>query len=149
MRDPDPTPPQAPDGPSRPAREPPAFSPIPVHPLHKFFLGPEGLRVGWRLFLYAAAATTMYMVLGAALYYLPDLGIRGVRIDLIAELGRLVFVAAIPTLLMARVEGRPFGSYGLPRQGGVGKLFWGGAGWGIAAPALLIVCMRWAGGFDF
>ncbi len=127
MGEPEPTPPHAPDEPSRPAPETPAFSPIPMHPLHKFFLGPEGLRVGWRLFLYAAAATTMYMVLGAALYYLPDLGIRGVRIDLIAELGRLVFVAAIPTLLMARIEGRPFGSYGLPRGGGFGKLFWAGA----------------------
>ncbi len=91
----------------------------------------------------------MYMVLGAALYYLPDLGIRGVRIDLIAELGRLVFVAAIPTLLMARIEGRPFGSYGLPRQGGFGKLFWGGAVWGIAALTVLMLCMHWAGVFDF
>src|SRR5438876_2242766 len=91
----------------------------------------------------------MYMLLGAALYYLPDLGIRGVRIDLIAELGRLVFVAAIPTLLMARVEGRPFGSYGLPRQGGFGKLFWGGAVWGIGALTILMLCMHWAGVFDF
>jgi len=91
----------------------------------------------------------MYMLLGAALYYLPDLGIRGVRIDLIAELGRLVFVAAIPTLLMARVEGRPFGSYGLPRQGGFGKLFWGGAVWGIGALTVLMLCMHWAGVFDF
>src|SRR5207244_12059044 len=98
---------------------------------------------------YAAAATTMCMVLGAARDYLPDLGIRGVRIDLIAELGRLVFVAAIPTLLMARVEGRPFGSYGLPRQGGFGKLFWGGAVWGIAALTVLMMCMHWAGVFDF
>src|SRR5256886_9670904 len=139
MRDPDPTPPHAPDEPSRPAPETPAFSPIPVHPLHKFFLGPEGLRVGWRLFLYAAAATTMYMLLGAALYYLPDLGIRGVRIDLIAELGRLVFVAAIPTLLMARVEGRPFGSYGLPRQGGFGNLFLGGVVCAVAAFSFLML----------
>src|SRR5256712_6997564 len=149
MGDPEPTPPHAPDEPSRPAPKTPPFSPIPVHPLHKFFLGPEGLRVGWRLFLYAAVVATMYMLLGAALYYLPDLGIRGVRIDLIAELGRLVFVAAIPTLLMARIEGRPFGSYGLPRRGGFGKLFWAGAGWGIAPPPLLLLCMPWAGVFDF
>src|SRR5256885_15630748 len=149
MDEPQPSPPPAPDEPSRPAPETPAFSPIPVHPLHKFFLGPEGLRVGWRLFLYAAAATTMYMVLGAALYYLPDLGIRGGRIDLIAELGRLGFVAAIPTLLMARIEGRPFGSYGLPRQGGFGKLFWGGAGCGNSALPLLMLCLHWAGDLDF
>jgi membrane protease YdiL (CAAX protease family) len=91
----------------------------------------------------------MYMLLGAALYYLPDVGIRGVRIDLIAELGRLVFVAAVPTLLMARIEGRQFGSYGLPRQGGFGKLFWGGAAWGIGALTVLMLCMHWAGVFDF
>src|SRR5205814_7732669 len=144
MDEPQPSPPPAPDEPSRPAPETPPFSPIPVHPLHKFFLGPEGLRVGWRLFLYAAAATTMYVVLGAALYYLPDLGIRGVRIDLIAELGRLVFVAAIPTMLMARIEGRPFGSYGLPRQGGVGKLFWDVTVWGSGALTSLILGSKWA-----
>jgi len=63
--------------------------------------------------------------------------------------GTLVFVAAIPTLLMARIEGRPFGSYGLPRQGGFGKLFWAGAVWGIAALTALMLCMHWAGVFDF
>jgi len=149
MGEPQPSPNPASDEPSRPAPETPAFSPASAHPLHKFFLGPEGLRVGWRLFLYAAVVTTMYMALGAALYYLPDLGIRGVRIDLIAELGRLVFVAAIPTLLMARIEGRPFGSYGLPRRGGFGKLFWAGTVWGIAALTVLMLCMHWAGVFDF
>src|SRR5438876_6324458 len=91
----------------------------------------------------------MYMLLGAALYYLPDLGIRGVRIDLIAELGRLVFVAAIPTLLMARIEGRPLGSYGLPRRGGFGKLFLAGAVRGIAALTVLMPCMHWAVVFGF
>src|SRR2546429_9243397 len=100
--EPKPTPPHAPDEPSRPAPETPPFSPLPVHPLHKFFLGPEGLRAGWRLFLYAAVVATMYMLLGAALYYRPDLVIPAAGTDLIPELGRRVSVAAIPPLSMAR-----------------------------------------------
>src|SRR5207247_3243170 len=76
MDEPQPSPPPAPNEPSRPAPETPPFSPIPVHPLHKFFLGPEGLRVGWRLFLYADVVADMYKLLSAEFFFIPYIGIR-------------------------------------------------------------------------
>ena len=124
-------------------------TPISERPVHKVFLGPSGLRAGWRLLLYLAVVATMYLLVGAVVYYLPELGIRGVRIDLIVEIGRLVFVVGIPTLLMARIEGRPIGCYGLPGRSAFGKLFWAGAAWGLAALTVLMLCMHWAGVFDF
>jgi membrane protease YdiL (CAAX protease family) len=144
MGQPVPNLPPLPDESPRPVLQAPASDPF-----HKIFLGPTGLRPGWRLFVYLALVATMYLLLGWLSYYLPSWGIRGIRIDLIVELGRLGFVVAIPTLLMARIEGRPFGAYGLPGRSAFGKLFWSGAVWGLAALTVLMLCMHWAGVFDF
>jgi len=50
---------------------------------------------------------------------------------------------------LARFERRPFGTYGLPRQGAFGKQFWIGALWGLAAITLLLLVMRGVGAFYF
>ena len=148
MGEPLPSPTPLPDEPPRPILES-GLTPEPRHPFHKFFLGPNGLRAGWRLFLYIAIVAIMYTLLGAVAYYLPDWAIRGVRIDLIVEIARLVFVSGLATFVMARLEGRPFGAYGLPGASAFGKLFWAGAFWGICALTVLMLCMHWAGGFDY
>src|SRR5919108_1552746 len=60
---PSPIPPQ--DEPQRPALHPPMSE----HPVHKVFLGPSGLRAGWRLCVYLALVATMYVLLGWMTYY--------------------------------------------------------------------------------
>src|SRR5271154_6674463 len=50
---------------------------------------------------------------------------------------------------MARVEGRPFGVYGLPARQAFGKLFWLGVVWGIASFSFLMLVLRGIGVFSF
>jgi hypothetical protein len=58
-----------------------------------------------------------------------------------AEAG-LFLAAAIPALVMARIEKRPFGVYGLPARSAFGRAFWAGAIWGLVALTVLILAMR-------
>jgi membrane protease YdiL (CAAX protease family) len=69
-------------------------------------------------------------------------------LQLISEV--LVVIAAIvPALVMARIEKRPFGAYGLPWSQAFGKLFWIGCLWGLLAITLLLVAIRGLHGFYF
>jgi hypothetical protein len=61
----------------------------------------------------------------------------------------LLVIAIVPALFMCRLEHRPFGAYGLPRQSAVGKNFWAGALWGLLAISGLLLVMRVAGVFFF
>jgi membrane protease YdiL (CAAX protease family) len=60
-----------------------------------------------------------------------------------------VVAAIIPAVVMARIEKRPFGDYGLPAKGAFGKLFWIGALWGIVALSALMLTLRGLHGFYF
>lgn len=69
-----------------------------------------------------------------------DLGADGLWSMMLEEFG--VFVAAaIPALVLARVENRAWGAYGLPGRLAFGKLFWVGAVWGFASITLLLGTM--------
>jgi membrane protease YdiL (CAAX protease family) len=65
--------------------------------------------------------------------------------------GEAAFVlgAVLPALLMARLEGREVGVYGLPRQQAFGKMFWMGAAWGLASLTVLILVLRGVHAFYF
>jgi hypothetical protein len=59
-------------------------------------------------------------------------------------------VAAIsPAFIMARIEGRPFGDFGLPPQHAFRRNFWVGTLWGIASLTVLMLGLRLAGAFEF
>jgi hypothetical protein len=80
--------------------------------------------------------------------YSRDFGASGLWSMLLEETG--VFLAAvIPTLILAQVERRPWGSYGLPPRQLFGKLFCTGALWGFAGITLLILTLRGLHAFDF
>ena len=99
----------------------------------------------------------MYLVmataLGAALLFMFQ-GARGAKgttalwFNLIGEAAS-VLIAVIPAVVMARVEKRPFGIYGLPAKEAFAGLFWVGALWGLIAVSLLLVAMRGAHAFYF
>jgi membrane protease YdiL (CAAX protease family) len=116
--------------------------------MHRWLIGPEGLRPGWRLLLYAAMARSLYLLLGVVTHYALQFGVHGLWLDMFAEAG-LVPVAVAPALVLASLEGRPFDSYGLPRHGVFGKLFWTGVLWGLAAITVLMLALRGAGAFNF
>jgi len=99
------------------------------------FLGPEGLRAGWGLVFYLA----MQHVLSRWVSFL-DLGGSALWSMMLEEAGQFV-AAALPALVLARVERRRWGAYGLPARQGFGKLFWVGALWGFASITLLLASM--------
>jgi membrane protease YdiL (CAAX protease family) len=103
------------------------------------FLGPEGLRAGWGLAFYVAMFYPLRYVIvqwaGSV-----ELGASGLWSMMLEEFG-IFLAAAVPALVLARVEGRPWGAYGLPRQNAFGKSFWVGMVWGFASITLLLAVM--------
>src|SRR5215472_5351955 len=95
--------------------------------VHKVFLGPDGLRAGWRLAIYLAFVVGLqYLIVQRGLRLIPG----------VAE-------------IMKRVERRSFGVYGLPLEGAFGKLFWQGALWGLGFESLEMLAIFALGGYSF
>jgi uncharacterized protein len=111
------------------------------------FIGQDGLRSGWRLLLYLAIRKGLLLLLGVVVYWAVPPEMLHLWADLIIELVLLV-AAMVPAFLMARLEERRFGAYGLPAGQAFGKLFWVGAAWGLGALTVLLFAMHGAGGFE-
>jgi membrane protease YdiL (CAAX protease family) len=116
--------------------------------MSRIFLGPDGLRPIWQLFLYLAMSRVLYLLLSAVLSYAQRFDLLQLWIDMASELV-LLLAAVIPAFVMARLEGRSFDDYGLPRHCAFGKLFWIGAMWGIAALSGLMLAMHGFGAVTF
>ncbi len=111
------------------------------------FFGPNGLRAGWRLLCYiamiAAVAASMNFILHRLIHHkLPEMW--G---NCIGELIGLT-AAFIPAIIMARVEKRRFGAYGLPAQSTFGRMFAIGLLWGFAAQTVLLLAIAGVGDFS-
>jgi membrane protease YdiL (CAAX protease family) len=110
----------------------------------KVFVGGHGVRWFWRLLVYLSLREILYLLLGSFLYYADRAGVLYLWTNLMAEVV-LLLAAVTPALLLAPLEGRRFGDYGLPRRSAFGKLFWAGAAWGFGAITLLMLAMHGAG----
>jgi CAAX protease family protein len=132
--------------------EPPLTQPEPLPSLAKqpqtILAGTHALPPLLRLLAYFGMREVLYTLLGVVIFYTLRSGILHLWVDLVAE---VIFLAAavIPALILALLEGRPFGDYGLPRRSAFGQLFWTGAVWGFAAITLLLLVLHFLGGFDF
>ncbi len=115
--------------------------------VQKIFVGPDGLRPVWRLVLYLL----MYRALRFCLFVLVAHGLPDVSrlwLQTAAELGLAIIVVA-PALVMARIENRASGCYGLPLRSAFGKFFWVGAVWGMVSLSMLLLALHTAKAFDF
>jgi len=103
------------------------------------FLGPDGLRAGWGLAFYIA----MFYLLHSVLSWLArPLEARASELWIMMLEELIVLLAAvIPAFVLARVERRPWGVYGLPQGKAFGKLFCAGTLWGFASITLLLAAM--------
>ena len=115
--------------------------------MHRVFIGPHGLRAGWRLLLYVVLWQIFVFLLDGLVSVALPRGTHGIWLDLTVESKRMVAVL-LPALVMAGIEKRPFGAYGLPGRQAFGKLFWAGIIWGIAAISLLVFAIGGVGDFS-
>jgi membrane protease YdiL (CAAX protease family) len=99
---------------------------------HTIFRGPYGIRAGWRVLIFLAIVAALFAVLFAVLRSF----MRGEAHARISQLtpggtslveGTIFLFVSIAALIMARIERRQFGQYGLPLHFAFRKDFWIGA----------------------
>jgi uncharacterized protein len=125
---------------------PPTHPPRPT--IVRIFIGPEGLRAGWRFLLYLAFYYVLSTGLGTLVILAHPKPLPLIWFLLVGECVQLVS-AVLPAALMAKIEQRRFDEYGLPLGSAFGRLFWIGAVWGFGGLTLLLLMMRAAGAFYF
>jgi membrane protease YdiL (CAAX protease family) len=110
----------------------------------RIFEGPGGVRVVWRILIYlCTGGGVFYLVLwfGASFFQDPVRGVAVLWSAMYQEMA-LLLGAIVPAFLMASIEGHRFDDYGLPRNQAFRRLFWSGAGWGLAAITFLLIVLR-------
>jgi uncharacterized protein len=124
------------------------------------FLGPNGLRAGWRLLIFLALLATLLAGLSLLARVINQLGaprgqagVRGfgqgaLTPPLISVSEAILFlVVCAATWVMSKMEHRRFGEYGLPPRRALGKNFWIGAVSGFLAISGTLFTMFCFGGF--
>lgn len=139
-----------------PSREPspespsaPTFpSPPPEPPGNTIFIGQDGLRSGWSLLLFAV----FFLTLDYATQILVQIiGLPNRRSPQFVAIAELVSFASayVAALVMARLEQRPAGVYGLPLGQAFRKSFWLGIFLGLCEVTLLVGLIAAFGGYSF
>jgi len=118
---------------------------------YRLLKGPNGLRAGWRLLIYAA----LVLSLGYGAEKVTEVILPGEPADLgspwatTVVFGIMLFTMLLVAAMMAKMEGRSFGDYGLPLRRVLCFQFWQGYGVGFLSLAALLAFMRLVGVFSF
>lgn len=121
------------------------------------FIGPGGIRAGWRFLLFVIFFAALQLVFRICLRLIPSLhrlfttateGTLTPGFELVFEsvVIATVFLAAY---IMSRIEKRQFAEYGIPARGAFGRLFWQGVLWGLALETVEMLIIYGAGGYSF
>jgi CAAX protease family protein len=108
----------------------PAAPPAAV-PQYTIFRGPNGIRAGWRVLIFSAISFALVLMVSVIVGIFTH-GRVGLQVSSITPTGLILIEAplllftAIPALVMASIEHRKFGQYGLPARFAFGKDFWVG-----------------------
>lgn len=121
------------------------------------FVGPAGIRAGWRLVIFVVIC-----FICAGLFILAAVKAGFVQItkgqpsasvfnpsSVIAQEVSLLAGMFIAALIMAKIERRPMGKYGLPLVEAFGRRFWQGVVWGFAAISATMTFIAALHGFSF
>ena len=111
--------------------------PEPPKPATTIFRGPEGIRAGWRILICIAMSGGLLFLIGA----IAGIILRGRHVQFSGltpvgttiQEGILFLVAAIPAVIMTRIERRTWNEYGLPLRHAFGRDFWIGGLIGFAS----------------
>jgi membrane protease YdiL (CAAX protease family) len=118
--------------------------------MKRLFIGPNGLRAGWRLLLFVAGLLVIQEIL--------VLAVQAAHLRLGDEWSPKLFVlsdgitfAACVFLawLFGRFERRTLADYGFPLRDAFGARFWEGVLWGGALVSILVFIVWRAGGMSF
>ena len=147
----------SPAPPSTPGSLPPPPAEPQPEPLERIvtkgFIGPNGIRAGWRLTIFVI----IIIVLGAGLTVAAS-ALTGGPSELPPSLtpgstmlneGLLFFVVLFASWVMSRMERRRIADYGLPLAGAFRGQFWQGVAIGFTSITALLGAMRLAGVFRF
>lgn len=122
--------------------------------LRRIFVGPNGIRAGWRLAIFAAAAALATFAVDklkvALIHALPrgsGTPLDPVRLT-IREFGDFSTLIAAG-FLMAFIEKRRIGEYGLSLRRAFRVTFWEGALYGFGGVTLLLGLMYLSGSYQF
>jgi membrane protease YdiL (CAAX protease family) len=132
--------------------------PVPGDPSNKIletiFLGPNGMRAGWRAGLYLAMfvffAALLQTILKLVHLSPPAQPGGGMAPGWLLAQELVLFAGALAAAgVMALIEGRSVAAYGLPWRGAFGARFWQGGVWGIAQLSAIMLLIRALGGYTF
>ncbi|MGH9748122.1 MAG: lysostaphin resistance A-like protein [Candidatus Acidiferrales bacterium] len=123
------------------------------------FMGPNGIRAGWRLAMFLLIGVSLqYVIVQRGLRLIPGTtelfkqaqvgGLLSPYFELVFESAVLI-VVLLAAGVMSRMEKRPFGAYGIPLENAFGKLFWQGVLWGLAFETVEMLAIFAFGGFSF
>jgi membrane protease YdiL (CAAX protease family) len=128
----------------------PLTPPPPEGLLSKIFLQDAGLRAGWRLLIYAVFAAALGFGGSFILqqFVRPSRGVFSPGYLLIQEAFSFIVIFSA-ALIMAQIERRSAGAYGLPLIGVFGKLFWQGCLIGLIEVSALVGLIAAFGGYSF
>jgi uncharacterized protein len=110
------------------------------------FVGPNGIRAGWRLLIFVAIFLALAYCVQFVLFHIPAVlayqqahpkGVVTPAGQIIGE-GLSVLFLIISALIMTKIEKRSFADYGLPLSQAFGKRFWQGVPLGLAMLSLLM-----------
>jgi membrane protease YdiL (CAAX protease family) len=121
--------------------------------LEAIFVGPQGVRAGWRMLLFIV----LWLVSIAILESFEHLILVALSLHVgtfsagvfFAQEIVLAGAAVAATVVMSRVERRPFGDYGMPLRGAFGGRFWQGAIWGVGQITAIMLLIAALGGYSF
>jgi uncharacterized protein len=121
------------------------------------FIGPDGIRAGWRLLIFFAFLIATGFVVQVILTHIPSIarhfprgGGAAVMTPTFAIFGEglMLFCLLVAVTIMSLIEKRSFADYGLPPSQFFGKRFWLGVPYGFAMLSLLLVAIAALHGFS-
>jgi uncharacterized protein len=110
----------------------------PPSPKYDIFRGPNGVRAGWRALIFLVIVGAIFFLSGSILRLLgrsgAPTGVSMLKPSGLSILEGTIFLfTSIAALIMARIEHRHYGDYGLPIQSAFRKNFWIGTAAGFVA----------------
>jgi uncharacterized protein len=119
-------------------------------PRSALFSHDQGLRAGWRILIYLGQVLLLAMSVNLLLVRFVQVP-QGMPRPWAMFVDEAVSFAMVflPAMVMARLERRPLGAYGLPAKGLFGARFWQGCALGAVQVALLIGAIAAFGGYSF